>query len=289
MARKRLAVGVVAGSALMSFAPLAHAVVITGGSTTTLYSDSFNRTASALNGTTPDVTTGGNTWVSASTANSPPTAPDAIFTLGDGNTTSVMSPSNPTTAEDTSNITDAFLRFVPTTGYTYDFSVDANVLTANSGGHWAAIGLLDTTSAHEGPTVNGVQYPDVGDGSAAMSNLNPEGLIIPKDTGVAQFFSGHGTGSPTVSPTINTGSNTYDIVLDTTSANWVVKQYLNGTLEQSYTYTTNPTIGFIGIGVNRVSTAFDNLSLTETPVPEPVSMGLLAVGGLVLARRRTAR
>jgi hypothetical protein len=119
-----------------------------------------------------------------------------------------------------------------------------------------------------------------------MTNLAPEGLIIPKDTGVAQSFSGSGTNSPTVSPAILSGFNTYDIVLDTTSSNWVIKQYLNSTLEQSYTYATDPNIGFIGIGVNRVSASFDNLSLSATYVPEPASLAVLGLGGILLAQRR---
>jgi hypothetical protein len=283
MRKENLKVGVIAGAAWFSLMPAVHAAVISGG--TALYADSFNRTASTLNGSTPDVTNNGYAWVSAA-ATAGTGAPDAIFTLSDGATTSVTSPTNPTTAEDTSNITDAFLRFTPVAGYIYDFSVSADILTSATGGHWAAIGLLDNTDPHEGPTVGGIQYPDTGDGNAAMTNLAPEGLIIPKDTGVAQFFSGSGTNSPTVSPAILSGFNTYDIVLDTTSSNWVIKQYLNSTLEQSYTYATDPNIGFIGIGVNRVSASFDNLSLSATYVPEPASLAVLGLGGILLAQRR---
>ena len=84
----------------------------------------------------------------------------------------------------------------------------------------------------------------------------------------------------------STSFNTFDIVLDTRPAQWTITQYMNGTEENSTTLSSNPGIGFIGLAVNRTSGNFD---FTLTAIPEPTSASLLALGALVLAKRRRNR
>src|SRR5271170_2929464 len=236
-----LAAAVVGGAS-----SLAGAAVIGGN---LIYSDSFGNssgTAITLNGHAPDVVDAyGASWVSA-TAPAGSGATDAIINIpaGGGMAAVVDQAANPLTTEDTNTITDAYLPLPVVAGTEYDLTVAISVPTVNSGGHGAEIGFVNATNfnSHNGPTItsNGIfgstVYPDVGDGSAALSNLNPYGLILARDTdttGDVTMFQGLGTsvGSNSFTDTSNT-FNTFDIVLNTQPTNWVLTQYLNGTLEQ---------------------------------------------------------
>jgi hypothetical protein len=169
----------------------------------------------------------------------------------------------------------------------------------NSGGHWLAIAFINATNfnSHNGPTVasNGIYgstvYPDVGDGSAALSNINPYGLILARDSNAANdvtFFQGEGTGVGRISATDTSNTyNTLDLVLNTEGPQYVLTQYLNGTQEQQYTFTSTPSIGFIGIGTDRVSGQFGSVSFVQ--VPEPASLGALAASVVPLIMRRRNR
>ena len=298
--RRNAKVTLALGAAIAG-ASVASASVISGD---LIYSDTFANTggsAITLNGYSPNVVdAGGENWVSAS-APAGSGATDAIFQIpAGGGLTSVTSPvANPLTTEDTNTITDAYLPVTILSGTEYDFTATVQVNTVNSGGHGAFMGFVNSSNfnSHNGPTVasNGIYgstvYPDVGDGSAALSNLNPYALILARDSNTANdvtMFQGEGTGVGSINATDTSNQyNTYDMVLNTIPSQWVLTQYLNGTLEQTYTFSSNPSIGFIGIGDNRASIQYGSVSFTQ--LPEPASMAGLCLVSVPLMLRRRAR
>jgi hypothetical protein len=293
----KFARAVLAGSVVAALSPIAGAAVISG---TTVYSDSFINTSGSpvlLNGHTPDVDVYGASWVSA-TATVAGGDPDALFMIptGGGMASVTNGAADPNTTEDTSTIVDAYLPVSVVAGTEYDLTVSMAVPTVASGGHGAELAFIESSgfNGHAGPTVasNGIFgstiYPDTGDGSGALNNLGSYGLVLQKDTGVVQMFAGLGTADQNAGTLTDTSTsfNTFDIVLDTRPAQWTITQYMNGTEENSTTLSSNPGIGFIGLAVNRTSGNFD---FTLTAIPEPTSASLLALGALVLAKRRRNR
>lgn len=296
MRKDRMAL--LAGAAIAALSPIAGAQIISG---TTIYQDTFANTTGApilLNGYSPNVTDlYGSSWVSAS-ATASPAAPDALFMIptGGGMTSVVDGAANPNTTEDTATIVDAYLPVNITAGTIYDLNVSMQVPTSNTGGHGAEMAFMPSSgfNSHNGPTIasNGsfgsTVYPDTGDGSGALSNLNCYGLILQKDNGNTQMFSGQGTGGNVVTLGGLTTTNfiNYDILLNTEGANWTITQYMNGTQENTGTLTGAPSMGFVALCMNRASGNFD---FSLTALPEPSSMGLVGVGALMLAKRRRAQ
>jgi hypothetical protein len=125
-----------------------------------------------------------------------------------------------------------------------------------------------------------------GGASSALSNNDPYGLIIAKGSGQVQSFAGLGTANGV----INTAAGTYpgdqftayDIVLDTRAAQWTVSWLINGSqVGSTFTYGTNPTIGLLSWGTNKLAGSARNFSLTA--IPEPGSFVLLGLGMVVCA------
>ena len=82
-----------------------------------------------------------------------------------------------------------------------------------------------------------------------------------------------------------TGSTTLTIVLNTEAAAWTAEWFVNGGSVRSEAYGSNPTINYVGLGIeDGASTTFSNFELTV--VPEPGSLALMGLGGLLIARRR---
>ena len=112
-----------------------------------------------------------------------------------------------------------------------------------------------------------------------------------------QGFFGTGTNNgTTVTPNPAALGDTSMVVLNTTQSQWVGTEYYNNTLVESFTYGSgtnpaNPTgITQVAIGVNGMSASVTNFSLTDQAVPEPATLGLVALGGLglLLLKRRNA-
>ena len=268
---------------------VAHADVI--------YSDNFDRTVGDVAGRTPDLATGlhggtaAATWTSdASTTTTTPangTTADAVFTASGGTATATdstfASAGALATGADANLITNATLPFTPITGNVYDYHMDVLPSGAGASGNWLAMAFA--TAGLNGHTTSGT--------SSALSNDNAYGLIILKGSGTTQAFAGVGTGSGqtllnATNLTSASGStfNSVDIILNTTGTNWTLNWKLNGTTELAtpYTYGTNPNIGLVVFGTNKLTGEVSNFSLTTTP--EPASIALLGLGGLTALRRR---
>jgi hypothetical protein len=88
------------------------------------------------------------------------------------------------------------------------------------------------------------------------------------------------------------------LVLDTTNPQWVASLYINGTLDEQFSYTGNPTATGIGIGTSYFggdasSITFGETTLTDTvtaAVPEPSTWAMLMLGfaglGFMAYRRK---
>ena len=166
----------------------------------------------------------------------------------------------------------AALPFVPAAGNIYTLTTIIN--TTAGGSDWIALGFEQ--SANTGNPFN--------------SANNGYGTLLvraTRGTGQGQTFAGPQTNNSANVDT-PTGADTVSVVLDTTGAAYKVTWFENGSQVNSFTYTTNPTIGFASISkINTALGTVSSFSLTSTP--EPAGLGLLSLGCLgLLARRRTA-
>ncbi|HWA87934.1 MAG TPA: PEP-CTERM sorting domain-containing protein [Opitutus sp.] len=228
---------------------------------TTIYFDDFSGSSSTdLTGTTPDISSGGATWI-ADTGGSAWKADGSISNSGASN---------------------AFLSFAPSAGHVYTLSIDANPVNGN--GDWFAIGFSQLA------TVNSIYAGGSVSASAWM-------LLRGDRTDDLETFLGPGTGdevdfNPPDDITLSPGSVNLKVILDTTGAQWTAEWVVNNVSIRQTTFDTNPTINYVGLG--RWSTAsgtVDNFTLTSTSaIPEPatcaLTLGTLAAGAVMLRRRR---
>lgn len=244
-------------STVAALAALALAVGTTHGATT-IYSHGFGGLATdTLNGVTPDTTTGANTWVASSAFNA------------DGSAAARTSTGNEA----------AWLAFTPQSGFVYTLTavMGQDVLAAGSvvlNGSWMAMGFSadDTTSTFFG----------------SPNNTSPWALHrAPGATDENQIVSFGGPGA-TDSAAHSTfiGTITLSIVLDTTDTQWTATWFEGANQLRTETYTTNPTINYVGFGrSNRSVGPVESFSLTA--VPEPSALLLIgSFAGMLLLRRR---
>ncbi len=255
-----LAAVVAAGAALALSSTSAKADTI-------IYQDTFpGSSTSTLVGTKPGPTTNTNAWAVTADA----TSSGDTFNA-DGSVT------NSTTT--TANYGD-YLTFTPTSGNVYTLSATLNPLNTTGTGAWVGIAFD-----------NGIV--------ADATKLAPSMLAHYESstaTGAYARVQAFTTGNTKVydsntSTTINPLplDETAEMVLNTTSTDWVVSFYYNNALLSTYTYATNPT-GVDGVSIsangNSFSSSVADFTLTETP--EPAAFGFFGLGavGLLLGGRR---
>lgn len=172
------------------------------------------------------------------------------------------------------------LPFTPQSGYIYNLT--ATLAFTGNTGSWVGIGF-----ANGNPT----------DLTGNQAQLGVNWLLLQNYNAGVNYFSG---GSPSLlaAPANGTyfpagaSTNTVDLVLDTSSSLWTVSVSINGTpvvlnkvgagTGTTFTYTTNPTIGGIGVFQHTGNTAPQNYHWSDlmltAQVPEPSTPVLIGLG-----------
>lgn len=218
-----------------------------------IFSDSFNRTGD-VSGSAPDVRPGTETW----------TAPSNWKTDG------TQAKHDVTGATGGQHF---MLPFTPQAGniYRLEAEIDAN---ANNKGWFVGIGFHGSVYQGSFPT---------GANPYIMESRNAWGAYMPL---------GSNENNPVVSGSASAGvSEMYAIELDTQNTLWTVSFFAHGATTPNYstTYTTNPTIEGVGImtwapSYDGSAAFVDNFELSA--IPEPSSLALLGLGGLLIVSRR---
>ncbi len=252
-----------ASCSLLLLLPLLLAGIGTSqAQTSSVYSDSFNRTGD-LNGSAPDtVNLPGQNWI----------ADPGVTTNGSG----VFNP-------DTT--TGGYLPVTIGAGHVYTLSADLMSIAQDSS--WIAIGFSPT--ADPGGFLNNFNL-----------TAGPWALIR-GDTDVApdQVFAGPGTadGSDVGPSGSNIGFHHFAIVLDTTNVQWTASWYLdNLQVGSTFTYIDNPTtLSYVGFNADtdyaNLGGYIANFSFTEgiPAVPEPATVSLLGISAAIAGTARFIR
>lgn len=251
---------------IVAVVALSVLTVAAAAQTTTIYQDNFNRNGELLGSAPNVVDTGGATWFAATNVFVNGSAVDFSGTNG-----------YPIPQGSWSLFPNAFLPFTPQNGHVYTLSADIETLSsypANQAYNWTALGFATSEATNNYYASLGADY------------------TMPKNNTLVQFFAGPGTSNPVKNGGGNNWPgppndvfNNYKLVLDTTTPLWSIALYTNGVELASATYSSNPSINYVGLGANYGVSYMDNFTLTEA-VPEPSAIGLVTVGGLLLALLR---
>ncbi len=259
---------------------LAAGLAGTASASTIIYQDSFSGSNSTpLNGAAPTVDKGQSaTW----TANTYAVWSDSGYT-------------NYNLDQSGKTRDSAYLGFTPTSGQIYTLSATLTITSGVSGGT-LDIGFPGNIQAGTN-TAGGTSTLNTGwDWPSNITNVSPSPWVLLGDSGSGYYFTGPGEngGSPFSSSAAAVGSaNDISIVLNTAAAAWTYQAFDNGVAESPIVaFTTNPTITAVGLQNAGVIGTVGNFELASSPVPEPATLGLLAVGGLgllLVSRKRAAR
>ncbi len=265
------------GCSLAAAAVLAAVACIglagTASASTIIYLDSFSGSSAAnsLNGAAPTVDNGtSSTWTAGSTPGY-----NGFTDTGSASTS-------------TGNGIIAYLNFLPSHGYVYTLSVGMQTTSANA---WLALGFMTSPM-----TNNRFDQPDSSGGPGAT----PWALVhAPPSSGtyIGSLFTGpaatvYGQNfSPPAGVSI-TGTQNISIILNTGSSAWTYQVFDNGTAVSPVEGFHNPNPAIVAVGLNTIAPSgqFSNFELSSAAVPEPATLGLVAVGGLgllLLKRRKT--
>ena len=196
-----------------------------------VYQDNFNRTG-VLNGSTPTITTGGNTWSSSNWST-------------DGSA-----------AKPAANGFMAILPFTPVQGNIYTLSASMNPIGVPDPSDWFVLGFTGRNA-----TDNWFVY----DQYSASAGARGSNSVYPDF-----YYNGPGL-SGNLSNFTDGVAHVYSITLDTTAgnpANWTVAYSVDNTQVVATTALGYaPTINYVGFGNAATEGTIDNFSLTVVAVP----------------------
>lgn len=244
---------------LLTTAALVGFTAIPASAVTVLYSDDFSgAAANNLHATTPDTTIGTNTWIAHTNWKADGSIAGGVLAVA-------------------ANDQSAFLAFTPTTGLIYTLTATLAKPTGTGNGMWAGIGFTNDTL--------GTAAGNNSQSFFAGTNAASPWMLYRTNVNEIAAFGGPLTanGSGNLSP--YTGAQTLTIVLDTTGLAWEAEWFVGATSIHTFTYETNPTISYIGLGrENDAGADFSSISLTVIPEPSTALLG--GLGMLALLRRR---
>lgn len=246
-----------------------------------IYQDSFNGSSTTpLNGSAPTVDNGTSTAWTASGGSS--AFADSGYTSESGNAGA-----------------EAYLNFTPVSGniYTLSATLYMNVLDqANPSYNWLAVGfVMNPDTANGASFVFGKTNP----GAYAFMQVFKPG-VVPMTGGYAatEGYSGpDGADSPYISDflapagTAADGPQQASIVLNTGASAWTYQFFDNGiAVSPVETFQSNPAITAVGLNLqgpgdgsgSLVTGQVSSFELTSSPVPEPATLDMVAIGGLTL-------
>ncbi|MDA8378536.1 MAG: PEP-CTERM sorting domain-containing protein [Planctomycetia bacterium] len=256
----------------------------TASASTVIYQDSFNGTG-ALNGAAPTIDNGSSTTWTA--------------TLNGTNSSFYH---NGSASETSAAGALGYLNFTPATGNIYTLSAtlslpasSADTISGETNWNWFAVGYTTSVNTSSGATFNSGSSPNpyawvIVYAPVDNNGLAGEGFEGPNSSTPAQAFSTPSGQSDT--------AQQISIVLNTGASTWTYQFFDDGTAVSSVeSFSSNPPITGVGLCLqgspnwsSPVTGTVSNFSLTSSPVPEPATLGLVAVGGLglsLLKRRKT--
>ena len=248
-------------STVAALAAFALAVGTSANADIVLYSEDFSGDDTTnLHGTTPDTTIGSSTWIAHENWK-------ADGSIAGGTSLNVPAADH-----------SAFLAFTPTAGTIYTLSATLDKPDGGASGMWAGIGFTNDTL--------GTAVGNNGESFFAGTNAAGPWMLWRANNDQIAAFGGPGTanGSGNLAG-YGTGPQTLTIVLDTTDTAWKAEWFVGNDSIYTFTYTTNPTISYIGLGrENNAAADFSSFSLTVIPEPSAALLG--GLGMLCLLRRR---
>jgi hypothetical protein len=247
------------------------ASAVLGGATCSaalIYQEDFNGGTAVLNGTTPDVRPGDST---------------AAWVAGAG-----FKENGTYTTTDT-NGQSAWLPYAFTSGNIYEATLSVSLISATTNqSPWFALSFTNKSSGFGTGPLNGTD----------LSSAGATGWGLLRQNGAWKAFLGTGINNPIATsgdnypgPFYSTGSidATIRLALDTRGSNYVLDMYINNVqvdlntgAGSSYTFTSNPVLTGVGFGASTSGIGtIDQFTFSTIAVPEPSSIALLALGGVV--------
>lgn len=231
-----------------------------------IYSEDFSGGTGDIDGTSPDVSATGAAWVAAGVFNQ-----DGSMDPGPGSMT---------------------LAFTPENGQIYTLDASFRGVTAPLNDlDWLALGFAQGQSA---TTDNNSRFTA---GSSAKV-VGMAWMLFRGDLASGQLHKTHyaGTGNAADWTALTALTTDVDmrVVLDTTGGDgaWTSIWYAKAPVDSDYSQVGGPTvlpamtIDSVGVASSGVDVSGTVESFSLTAVPEPATLALLGLGGLVLRRRR---